>query len=68
MDHPNLEGLSLHEGEEGFRFEFEEEEDEQVDLRWCLIGRFLSDRTILFTSMKVRMAELWKPMKWVTIK
>ncbi|MCI46573.1 hypothetical protein A2U01_0067814, partial [Trifolium medium] len=68
MDHPNLEGLSLHEEEEGFRFEFEEEEDEQVDLRWCLVGRFLSDRTIHFTSMKVRMAELWKPMKGVTIK
>ncbi|PNY16121.1 hypothetical protein L195_g012831, partial [Trifolium pratense] len=68
MDHPNLEGLSLHEGEEGFRFDFEEEEDEQVDLRWCLVGRFISDKAIHFNSMKVRMAELWRPVGGVTIK
>jgi hypothetical protein len=69
MDHPNIESLSLHEeDEEGFRFDFDEEEDDQVDLRWCLVGRFLCDRTIHFNSMKVRMADLWKPVKGVTIK
>ncbi|PNX63855.1 hypothetical protein L195_g053722, partial [Trifolium pratense] len=68
MDHPNIEGLSLHEGEEGFRFDFEEEEDEQVDLRWCLVGRFICDKVIHLNSMKVRMAELWKPLNGVTIK
>jgi hypothetical protein len=70
MAQPNLEGLSLHdEGEEGFCFDFEEEEeDDIVDLRWCLIGRFLCERTIHFNSMKVRMADLWKPVKGVTIK
>jgi hypothetical protein len=69
MAQPNLEDLSLHdEEEEGFCFEFEEEENEQVDLRWCLVGRFLCERTIHFNSMKVRMADLWKPVKGVTIK
>jgi 14-3-3 protein epsilon len=70
MAQPNLEGLSLHdEEEEGFCFDFEEEEeDDIVDLRWCLIGRFLCERTIHFNSMKVRMADLWKPVKGVTIK
>ncbi|KAK2423100.1 zinc knuckle (CCHC-type) family protein [Trifolium repens] len=69
MAHPNLDGLSLHEEEEeGFSFDFEEEGDEQMDLRWCLVGRFLCDKTIHFTSMKVRMAELWKPVRGVTIK
>jgi hypothetical protein len=69
MAHPNLEGLSLHEEEEeGFCFEFDEEEDEQVDLRWCLVGRFLCERAIHFNSMKVRMVDLWKPVKGVTIK
>jgi 14-3-3 protein epsilon len=69
MDHPNLDGLSLHEEEEeGFSFEFEEEGEEQVDLRWCLVGRFLCDRTIHFNSMRVRMADLWKPVKGVIIK
>jgi hypothetical protein len=69
MTHPNLEDLSLHdEEEEGFCFDFEEVEDEQVDLRWCLVGRFLCERSIHFNSMKVRMADLWKPVKGVTIK
>ncbi|GAU42644.1 hypothetical protein TSUD_398490 [Trifolium subterraneum] len=69
MAHPNLEGLSLNEeGDEGFVFDFEEDGDEQVDLRWCLVGRFLCERAIHFNSMKIRMAELWNPVKGVTIK
>ncbi|MCI23553.1 hypothetical protein A2U01_0044734 [Trifolium medium] len=69
MASPNLEGLSLQETEEeGFSFEFEEEGDEQVDLQWCLIGRFLCERPIHFKSMKIRMADLWRPVKGVTIK
>ncbi|MCH80000.1 hypothetical protein A2U01_0000762, partial [Trifolium medium] len=68
MAHPNLDGLSLHEEEEGFSFDFEEEGDEQVDLRWCLIGRFLCDRAIHSNSMKIRMADLWKPVRGVIIK
>jgi hypothetical protein len=69
MAQHSLDGLSLHEEEEeGFCFDFEEEDDNQVDLRWCLIGRFLSERVIHFNSMKVRMADLWKPVKGVTIK
>jgi hypothetical protein len=58
----------LHDGEEGFRFDFDEDEEEVGDLRWCLVGRFLSERIIHFNSMKVRMADLWKPVKGVTIK
>ncbi|MCI62428.1 hypothetical protein A2U01_0083685, partial [Trifolium medium] len=69
MAHPNLEGLSLQEEEEqGFSFDFEEEGDDNVDFRWCLIGRFLCDRPIHFNSMRVRMADVWKPVKGVTIK
>jgi hypothetical protein len=67
--HPNLDGLSLHdEEEEDFRFDFEEEGEDQVDLCWCLVGRFLSERSIHFNSIEVRMADLWKPVKGVTIK
>jgi 14-3-3 protein epsilon len=69
MASPNLEGLSIHGEEEvGFTFDFEEEGDEQVDLKWCLVGRFLCNRPIHFKSMKVRMADLWRPVKGVTIK
>jgi 14-3-3 protein epsilon len=69
MASPNIEGLSLQENEEeGFCFEFVEEGDEQADFQWCLIGRFLCDRPIHFKSMKIRMADLWRPVKGVTIK
>jgi hypothetical protein len=63
MEHPNLEDLSLHDGEEGFVFDFDEEEEEQVDLRWCLVGRFICERAVHFNSMKVRMADLWRLVK-----
>jgi hypothetical protein len=66
MEHHNLEGLSLQDGEEGFKFD--DDEEEQVDLRWCLVGRFICERAIHFNSMKVRMADLWKPVRGVTIK
>jgi hypothetical protein len=44
--------LSLQE-EEGFVFDLEEGEEEVVDFRWCLVGRFLGDRSIHVNSMKV---------------
>ncbi|MCH99831.1 hypothetical protein A2U01_0020846 [Trifolium medium] len=69
MASPNLEGLSLHETEEeGFSFEFDEEGEEQVDFQWCLVGRFLCDKPIHFKSMKIRMADLWRPVRGVNIK
>jgi hypothetical protein len=69
MSGVNLEDLSIHEEEEeGFVFDMEEEGEEQIDFRWCLIGRFLSDRTIHVNSMKVTMADIWRPVKGVKIK
>ncbi|MCH95184.1 hypothetical protein A2U01_0016158, partial [Trifolium medium] len=67
MAEPNLDGLSLQE-EEGFSFEFDEVGEEQADLQWCLVGRFLCERPIHFNSMRVRMANLWQPVKGVAIK
>jgi 14-3-3 protein epsilon len=63
----NLEDLSLQE-EEGFVFDVEEGEEEVVDFRWCLVGRFLGDRSIHVNSMKVTMADVWRPVKGVKIK
>jgi 14-3-3 protein epsilon len=70
MASSQLEGLSLNvEGEEeGFCFDIEEEGEELGDLRWCLVGRFLGDRPIHVKSMKVRIADLWRSVKGVTIK
>jgi hypothetical protein len=51
MAHPNLEVLSLQEEQnEGFSFDFEDEGNENGDLQWCLIGKFLCERVIHFNS------------------
>ncbi|GAU30590.1 hypothetical protein TSUD_392810 [Trifolium subterraneum] len=69
MSNINLEDLSLQsEEEEGFVFDIEEGGEEQVDFRWCLVGRFLGIRTIHVNSMKIAMAEAWRPVKGVKIK
>ncbi|KAK2408416.1 hypothetical protein QL285_043929 [Trifolium repens] len=69
MESEDMANLSLNGGEdEGFDFAFEEDEEAVEDLRWCLIGRFLCERTIHVNSMMVRMANIWQPVKGVTIK
>ncbi|KAK2382050.1 hypothetical protein QL285_069606 [Trifolium repens] len=67
MSNVNLENLSLQE-DEGFVFDVEEGEEEVVDFRWCLVGRYLGDRSIHVNSMKVTMADVWRPVKGVKIK
>jgi 14-3-3 protein epsilon len=67
MSNVNLEDLSLQD-EEGFVFDLEEGEVEIIDFRWCLVGRFLGDRSIHVNSMKVTMADIWRPVKGVKIK
>jgi hypothetical protein len=69
MSSINLEDLSLNEEEEeGFTFNMEDEEESQVDFRWCLVGRFLSNRPFHVNSMKATMADVWRPVKGVKIK
>jgi 14-3-3 protein epsilon len=67
MSNVNLEDLSLQE-DDGFVFDLENGEAEVVDFRWCLVGRFLGDRAIHVNSMKVTMADVWRPVKGVKIK
>ncbi|XP_058746288.1 uncharacterized protein At4g02000-like [Vicia villosa] len=66
----NIEGLSLGEDreEEGFCFDLDEEGDEVGDLSWCLVGRFLCDRPIHLNSMRSKVADIWSPVKGVSIK
>jgi 14-3-3 protein epsilon len=69
MASEDLANLSLDRGaEEGFAFEFDDDEEEVMDLRWCVVGRFLCDKSIHVNSMMVRMADLWRPVKGVQIK
>lgn len=39
-----------------------------TDFRFCLVGRFLTDKVINFPTMKNTMATLWHPGKGVCIK
>lgn len=70
MSSAQLEGLSLHEEgeEEGICFDIDENGEERGDLRWCLVGRFLCDRTIHVKSMKVKVANMWRSVKGLSIK
>ncbi|EEF44125.1 conserved hypothetical protein [Ricinus communis] len=50
------------EEEGGLVLEGEVLEVEQVDYRWCLVGRVLTDKQVDFTAMKNMMASLWRPV------
>ncbi|KAK6140574.1 hypothetical protein DH2020_025681 [Rehmannia glutinosa] len=43
-------------------------EGQTQDLRWCLVGRFLTDRQVNFLAMKNTLASVWRPVKGVFIK
>lgn len=61
--------ISLEEEEAGgLSYEAEEVVHGGIDARWCLVGRFLSDRSIDFEKMQHALATLWKPEKGVYIK
>lgn len=67
--------------EESFaRFSIEDEEQDEInyvaepeicseiDTRWCLVGKFLTDSTIDFQAMQHKMASLWRPGKGMYVK
>lgn len=67
--------------EESFsRFSIEDEEQggltyeedtsvlSEIDTRWCLVGRFLTDSSIDFQAMQHKMASLWRPGKGMYVK
>lgn len=61
--------LSLEgECEEGLSFIIVEEDMGNHSLSNCLVGRFLCDRPVRFNAMKVRLSEVWRPVKRVAIK
>uniref|UniRef100_A0A803P2Y2 Reverse transcriptase domain-containing protein n=1 Tax=Cannabis sativa TaxID=3483 RepID=A0A803P2Y2_CANSA len=65
--------------EDVFSFQIEEEdlaelpvgqegEEEGIDDRWCLVGRFLSNRMIDFDKMQNILASLWQPGMGMFVK
>jgi len=67
MTKMNLEDLSLSD-DEGLSFDIEEEENSEHDPHLCFVGRFLVNRPVRFKEMKIRMSEVWRPVKGVTMK
>ncbi|GAU47702.1 hypothetical protein TSUD_190310 [Trifolium subterraneum] len=63
----NFETLNLDEEEE-LNFVVGEDIEEQHDLNLCLVGRFVHDRPIRFNSMKACLADVWRPVKGMTVK
>uniref|UniRef100_A0A803Q3T6 PHD finger protein ING n=1 Tax=Cannabis sativa TaxID=3483 RepID=A0A803Q3T6_CANSA len=65
-------------GEDVFNFQIEEGEleavmagegeDEGIDDRWCLVGRFLTNRLIDFDKMQNILASLWQPGMGMFVK
>lgn len=37
--------------------------DSEIDVRWCLIGHFLTNSPIDFQAMQHKMTSLWKPCR-----
>lgn len=61
--------INLEEEESGgISYAEEEISDRGIDTRWCLVGRFLSDRLIDFEKMQDSLASLWKPSRGVYIR
>lgn len=54
--------ISLEEEDAGGLF-YEEQTvlQSDIDLRWCLVGRFLTESSIDFQAMQYKMASLWRP-------
>ncbi|GAU49866.1 hypothetical protein TSUD_366220 [Trifolium subterraneum] len=67
MTEINFESLNLDEEEE-LNFVVGEDTHEQHDLNLCLVGRFVHDRPIRFNSIKACLADVWRPVKGMTVK
>ncbi|XP_074352285.1 uncharacterized protein LOC141691445 [Apium graveolens] len=61
--------ISLEEEEQGgITYEENAEDLSEIDMRWCLVGRFLTDSPIDFQAMQHKMASLWRPGRGMFVK
>lgn len=61
--------VSIEEEERGgLCYEETDEDLSEIDTRWCLVGRFLTDSTIDFQAMQHKMATLWKSGRGLYVK
>lgn len=52
----------------GLNYENTTEDLSEIDIRWCLVGRFLTYSPIDFQAMQHKMASLWRPGKGLYVK
>ncbi|KAM6542132.1 hypothetical protein CsatB_006579 [Cannabis sativa] len=60
--------LQIDEEEGGVLFDNPSELEDEVDARWCLVGRLLTDRVSDFDTVRNVMASLWRPVKGMFVK
>lgn len=56
------------EEEGGLSYEGDGGELSEIDVRWCLVGRFLTESHIDFQVMQHKMASLWRPGRGMYVK
>lgn len=61
--------IRLEEEEEGgVVYENVEDVTDEIDVRWCLVGKLLSDRPVDFEVLRNMMAALWRPGRGMYVK
>lgn len=60
--------LHIEDEEQGVLFDESEGSQDEVDARWCLVGRLLSDRPADFEAVRNVMAALRRPGKGMFVK
>lgn len=64
-----IENLKLSDDEEEvLDFQGQATQERRADVNLCLVGRFLTHKTIRVHMMKERMATIWEPVRGVSIK
>lgn len=56
------------EDEGGLEYGDANEDLSEIDVRWCLVGKFLTDSSIDFQAMQHKMASLWRPGRGMYVK
>jgi len=60
--------LKIDDEERGIELLEDDVPQENNEYRYCLVGRFLTDRVVHFISMRSTIASIWRPNKGVCIK
>ncbi|XP_074352700.1 uncharacterized protein LOC141691848 [Apium graveolens] len=64
----NFARINLEEEEGWLSYEDSCESLSEIDVRWCLVGRFLTESTIDFQAMQHKLISLWRPGKGMYVK